>query len=666
MVDDTLGLSMIMLGAVFLVSAIMYILRPPDTEVAAFTATMSAIIEVFGSPAMCWVSLGLCFVGARLFVFGAQAGLKRDMLGFAITGIGLSILMGAYSTTLGGVLGNAIGGEASRMGTRLLGTILGLAALLLPAFVIWLRAAPPVLQAKAAALLGGDPAPATAESAIGGRAAPARKEPTEDPHGVTAAEADALLPDAGRDEILHALRTANRNSASAINHAPSPYPADVRREGGIPSGARPIETAHDARAATPLQPKAAALAPTQPAAAKPGVDQGRTGSVHTWSAAKPVAGPVGIGADLAGAPAARGPVDAARAQAAAAELKAGKAAATTTPLPPNPAGLRADSGAKVIPIPASSGPISSPTWESEVPEFIEEPDEPVAEGEAPAEAADEPRDAELVDAYGTPLELVAALREDAPAERALADEPEEEELGAQVEAAFEQEIEAHEHADERDEELEAATPISAAWEDVDEASTADEVEVDEPQVEELFEAQGEAAVDIDAESEAELSEAAPEPVVDTTPDPEREPGKRKQPRRAGDSPAKAEREVVLQPVQSGLFDAEAQEPEAPEPAVAPKAKAKAPRERTVVLDPKPAAVQPEGDELVRKSGLLILERGRVAVSMLVREYGLDFKQATAVLDELQSQGLIGPYLGGQSRDILLTAEEWRAKTGALS
>jgi S-DNA-T family DNA segregation ATPase FtsK/SpoIIIE len=63
---------------------------------------------------------------------------------------------------------------------------------------------------------------------------------------------------------------------------------------------------------------------------------------------------------------------------------------------------------------------------------------------------------------------------------------------------------------------------------------------------------------------------------------------------------------------------------------------------------------------------LILERGRVAVSMLVREYGLDFKQATAVLDELQSQGLIGPYLGGQSRDILLTAEEWRAKTGALS
>ena len=37
---------------------------------------------------------------------------------------------------------------------------------------------------------------------------------------------------------------------------------------------------------------------------------------------------------------------------------------------------------------------------------------------------------------------------------------------------------------------------------------------------------------------------------------------------------------------------------------------------------------------------------------------LDFDQACAVLDQLQERGLIGPYMGGRTRDILLTPEEW--------
>ena len=52
--------------------------------------------------------------------------------------------------------------------------------------------------------------------------------------------------------------------------------------------------------------------------------------------------------------------------------------------------------------------------------------------------------------------------------------------------------------------------------------------------------------------------------------------------------------------------------------------------------------------------------------MLQRTFELDFKQATAMLDQLQEAGLIGPYLGGQRRDILLTAEEWRERRVAAS
>ena len=38
---------------------------------------------------------------------------------------------------------------------------------------------------------------------------------------------------------------------------------------------------------------------------------------------------------------------------------------------------------------------------------------------------------------------------------------------------------------------------------------------------------------------------------------------------------------------------------------------------------------------------------------------------TPPLDELQEVGLIGPYRGGQKRDILLSPEEWEIRAEAL-
>jgi DNA segregation ATPase FtsK/SpoIIIE-like protein len=85
-------------------------------------------------------------------------------------------------------------------------------------------------------------------------------------------------------------------------------------------------------------------------------------------------------------------------------------------------------------------------------------------------------------------------------------------------------------------------------------------------------------------------------------------------------------------------------------------------EPEVVLEPQPA---PEGalapEHLLRECGALFIKEGRVAVSLLQRRFALDFDEACEVLDELQEQGLIGPYMGGQRRDILLTLEEWQAR-----
>jgi hypothetical protein len=66
------------------------------------------------------------------------------------------------------------------------------------------------------------------------------------------------------------------------------------------------------------------------------------------------------------------------------------------------------------------------------------------------------------------------------------------------------------------------------------------------------------------------------------------------------------------------------------------------------------------ERLIYESGLLFLEQGRVAVSMLQKGFGLDFDVSTEVLDVLQQRGLIGPYLGGKSRDILMSAEAWKS------
>jgi len=77
--------------------------------------------------------------------------------------------------------------------------------------------------------------------------------------------------------------------------------------------------------------------------------------------------------------------------------------------------------------------------------------------------------------------------------------------------------------------------------------------------------------------------------------------------------------------------------------------------------PQPSGTADEGEgwsKLVYDAGCAILEQKRVAVSMLERRFGIDFDQACRVLDELQQAGLIGPYMGGRTRDILLTREQW--------
>ena len=88
-------------------------------------------------------------------------------------------------------------------------------------------------------------------------------------------------------------------------------------------------------------------------------------------------------------------------------------------------------------------------------------------------------------------------------------------------------------------------------------------------------------------------------------------------------------------------------------------------EPEVILEPQAIPTE-ERQKVLRKAAVLILERDRVAVSLLQRQFRLDFEEYGAVLDELQEMGLIGPYLGGNRRDVLLSREEWLERVGGAT
>ena len=133
--------------------------------------------------------------------------------------------------------------------------------------------------------------------------------------------------------------------------------------------------------------------------------------------------------------------------------------------------------------------------------------------------------------------------------------------------------------------------------------------------------------------------------------------------------------AALRPIaaQNSLFDeAEASGLATHEPVA--QAVATLETEPQVVLQPqappmggaiKTLAVDPSRAKLLGEAGCLFVDNGRVAVSMLQRQYKMEFDDACKVLDELQELGLIGPYLGGKHRDILLTRDQWLERVGSL-
>lgn len=69
------------------------------------------------------------------------------------------------------------------------------------------------------------------------------------------------------------------------------------------------------------------------------------------------------------------------------------------------------------------------------------------------------------------------------------------------------------------------------------------------------------------------------------------------------------------------------------------------------------------DEVYEEAVKLILESKQASVSVLQRRLGLGYTRAARLIDMMEDEGIVGPYQGSKPRDLLVTLEEYQAKSG---
>jgi hypothetical protein len=650
-------------AAIFLgVSVFMSMQRPPSRPTGS-TAAFTGLVAWLGSWPLLALSLVMVFLGGRLWVAGVAPRLGRNLLATLVLVLSLSILCGASAPGAGGSFGALLGGGVSNVLTAFVGVPLSLALVLGVIWFAWLRA------------------PDWNEGISGGEPEPSVLTPSES-EGLTAEEAEALLPIRSRREEPEDLpdvqpgQPAHREEITGRSIAVDPslkplYPPDVRLQGRIPEGARALEPRDESRTPTvssrpavepaEVQPRPPAWDFAPPAPAQADEREGAPATLHTST--RPTAPESGRSADPDLAPAVPRWERVRELEPRSSSSVLSASLADHLPAQPpivsawevgddderedddesldleieeTSASLAASDDEEAeedeTELFETSEPFEALEVEAPLPSAQLEPDRAGVAGEQEPERDEVPLagasaanrqpgweqaglfDDEPVDAYGTPLTLVETLRQsNQEATQRLSGDDAKEPLEASAAGA-------------------ESSSDSGLFEELERSDESDESDTDE-----------EERLQLQPLEYAEEDFSEPQPVEVPTAQLEREL-----------DAESGEPEMVLAPQTASTEPAPAKK--------ARKSKPKAESAETALAEPALSESALDlSDDLVYRAGVLFLERGRVAVSMLQRAFELDFKQATALLDQLQQAGLIGPYLGGQRRDILLTSQEWRER-----
>ena len=69
------------------------------------------------------------------------------------------------------------------------------------------------------------------------------------------------------------------------------------------------------------------------------------------------------------------------------------------------------------------------------------------------------------------------------------------------------------------------------------------------------------------------------------------------------------------------------------------------------------------DELYGEAVRTVLETGQASVSMLQRRLGLGYARAARIIDTMEAEGIVGQSQGSKPRDVLVSLQDYRAKSG---
>jgi S-DNA-T family DNA segregation ATPase FtsK/SpoIIIE len=70
------------------------------------------------------------------------------------------------------------------------------------------------------------------------------------------------------------------------------------------------------------------------------------------------------------------------------------------------------------------------------------------------------------------------------------------------------------------------------------------------------------------------------------------------------------------------------------------------------------------DELYEAAVEVVIREGRGSVSLLQRALGVGYGRGARLIDFMAEDGVVGQYAGSQAREVLVTMEQWAARTGS--
>ena len=66
----------------------------------------------------------------------------------------------------------------------------------------------------------------------------------------------------------------------------------------------------------------------------------------------------------------------------------------------------------------------------------------------------------------------------------------------------------------------------------------------------------------------------------------------------------------------------------------------------------------EHDSMFEQAVEAVIEMGQASTSMLQRRCKLGYARAARIMDEMEQEGIIGPYEGAKPRPVLINRQQW--------